>query len=111
MFFPYSSDLEKSSAQPQVLAHGGSHTVRDQQQPKQTKAPIINQEKPTSKTYEQKPKVSPPTVKTDPAPVMMQPEQMMESVLGLPFGLGELSLAAILVVPLSLMALKRILQS
>ena len=111
MYLPYSSDSEKSSAQPQVLAHGGSHTERDQQQPKQTKEPITNQGNSTSKTYEQKPKVSPPTAKTDPLPVMMQPKHLMDSVLGLPFGLGELSLVAILVVPLSLMALKRILQS
>lgn len=108
--FPYLQDRE-STAVP-LLAHGGSHTQRDQPPPTQT--PTVTPSQPTS----QSPQNGYPVRHNQPVippaeSIQREPnsQHLMESVLGLPFGLGELSLAAILVVPLTLIALKRILQS
>ena len=103
MAAPYGFDQDGSAV---LLAHGGSHTKRDQP-PKQT--PIVAP--PASQQHKNSPQVQSVTPPTEPIQGATNGQHLMESVLGLPFGLGELSLAAILVVPLSLMALKRILQS
>lgn len=101
MTAPFGFDQDGSAV---LLAHGGSHTKREP--PKQT--PIAA---PTSKPHKNSPQVQPVTSPLEPIQEAPNGQHLMESMLGLPFGLGELSLAAILIIPLSLMALKRILQS
>lgn len=104
MTAPYGFDQDGSAV---LLAHGGSHTKRDQPPPKQTPTAAP----PASQQHKNSPQVQPVTPQAEPIQEAPNGQHLMESVLGLPFGLGELSLAAILIVPLSLMALKRILQS
>lgn len=102
---------EQIKIAPQWLAHGGSHADREQTQTQQspTTASTIATPQPTLKTHGNPSKATTPSTSIEPSPVLVTNNQsdLMTSILGLPLGLGELSLALIFAVPVCLLILKR----
>lgn len=111
MTVPNSINNEQIKTGPQLLAHGGSHTDREQTQTQQspTKASTVATPQPTPKTHDNPSKATTPPNLIEPSPALVTNNQsdLMTSILGLPLGLGELALTMIFAVPVCLLMLKR----
>ncbi len=101
--------------EPLLLAHSGSHNhqgaTRHPQSPAKT-SPVAEPDK-GKKTQASEPETPtlPATIEAAPSPVAKSPVYLANSLSGLPFALGELSLALIVAGPICLSALKRWLRS
>lgn len=98
------------------LAHGGSHGLKDTEpQHTPTPSPIETDasvsDELTLETDELTESLQPPSVATGAQPTAKTQANLVSSIMGLPLGLGELSLGLVLAGPVCLFALKRWLQS